>query len=100
LLASLGKSAFAFARGARLAGISVVAIADDRFTGWVPDYRGIPVLSLEAALTQPYDAVLIGETAAVHTARVAADLQPYDVHPIQLHQTPARANVAELVPTG
>lgn len=71
VLADLGKNVFPFDRGAKLAGLHILAIADDRFTRPGRCYRGIPILpTLEAIALSP-DAVVIANAAPVHAAATA-----------------------------
>lgn len=64
LLADLGKNVYAFWRGARAAGIEVVAIAADAFAGRT--YRGTPVVAADAAPLADVDAVVVANTSYVH----------------------------------
>ncbi len=93
LLADLGKNVYAFQRGAERAGLSIAAIADDRFAFEQPgqsassvppargrakilfapspaqqvrQYRGVPVLPVQRALQLEFDAVVVSNAAAVH----------------------------------
>lgn len=71
VFADLGKNAYPFLRGARLAGLDVLAIGDDRF--FAPDrcYRGVPILPLQQALSLAVDALIVANTGAVHASRTA-----------------------------
>lgn len=69
LFAPLGKNTLVYWRGARAAGIEVVAIADDRFHGaGLLSYRGAPVLRVDDALSLAYDAVVIANSAPIFAA--------------------------------
>lgn len=71
ILADLGKNAFPFVRGAKLANLDTLAIADDRFTRPGRCYRGIPILPTPQALAASPDAIVIANTAPVHAAATA-----------------------------
>lgn len=66
VLADLGKNIYAYYRAARDADITVLAVGDDRFCGPGRRYRGVPVLSVEDALDLDPDAVIVGNSSAVH----------------------------------
>lgn len=74
IFAELGKNVFAFYRGARLAGIEVAAIGDDRLAGPNRRYRGVPVVLMDEALRSVADAVVISNTSHVHSADACARL--------------------------
>lgn len=75
LLADLGKNIFAFWRGARLAGIEVVAIAADALAeSRERRYRGIPILPTADALTKDFDAIVVANTSYAHAAVRAREL--------------------------
>jgi len=83
VFADLGKNIFPFLQGARLAGLEVTAVGDDRFAAPGRAYRGIPVLPLEEALSQHCDAVVIANTGPVHattTHRRLRRLTPMPIH--------------------
>jgi len=63
VFADLGKNIFAFVRAAARSGVQVLAIGDDRFAAPRRFYRGIPVISLEEALSLQSDAIVISNTA-------------------------------------
>lgn len=66
LFAPLGKNTLVYWKGARAAGIEVVAIADDRFRGaGLLTYRGAPVLGGDDAIELAYDAVVIANSAPI-----------------------------------
>lgn len=64
LLADLGKNIYPFVRGARLAGMELVAVADDRFAFPGRAYRGVPVVASGEAARQRFDVVVVSNTAA------------------------------------
>jgi GT2 family glycosyltransferase len=70
--ADLGKNIYPFHAAARELGITVTAIADDRFAAADRSYRGTPILPVEAALDTNPDAVVVSNAAPVHAARTAA----------------------------
>ncbi|MBI5866615.1 MAG: glycosyltransferase [Planctomycetes bacterium] len=74
ILADWGKNAYAFVRGASLAGLLVKAIADNRFAAQGRAYRGIPILKTEEVFRRPYDAVVVANTSYVHAGIAAAEL--------------------------
>lgn len=61
----LGKNVYAFHRAAKLAGIDIAGIGDDRFALAGRTYRGAPVVSVDTALALSSDAVVVMNTAAV-----------------------------------
>ncbi len=66
VLADLGKNVFTFHRAAKLAGLVIQAIGDDRFYAAGRRYRGTPIVPLEDALNLGGDAVVVGNSSAVH----------------------------------
>ena len=69
VLADVGKNLYAFARGAGAAGLEVVAIASDDLGGDVRTYRGIGIVTTDAACALPADAWVISNTSYVHAER-------------------------------
>jgi len=69
LLADLGKNVYAFHRGARIAGLEIAAIADDRFAASGRTYRGTPVINWNEACDRPFDAVIVSNMSPVHARR-------------------------------
>ncbi len=69
ILADLGKNVFSFFKAGNDAGISISAIADDRFASPGRSYRGISVASMEQALAREHDAVVVSNTGPEHAAR-------------------------------
>lgn len=82
LLADLGKNIFPFVRAAELVGLQVTAVADDFFAAPDRRYRGTRVTTLESALTTPFDAIVISNTAPIHAARRRAILSQVTSAPI------------------
>ncbi len=83
LLADFGKNVFAFWRGAVLAGVEPVAIADDGFAD--PSgrrYRGTPILPTGEALRADFDAVVVANTSYAHAARRARAITPLTDRPV------------------
>lgn len=74
VLADLGKNAYAFVRAAGESGIQVLSLADNRFASEQRRYRGIPIVTVDEALSQKPDAVVIANTSYVHATRRAAEL--------------------------
>lgn len=71
-LIDLGKNVYPFVRGARLAGLELLAIGDNRFAAAGRDYRGIPILPRAQAFALPADAYVVANTAWAHAAATAA----------------------------
>lgn len=71
-----GKNIYAFYRGARAAGIKVLAVGDDvqSAAGAGALYRDVPIQPVAAVLALPAEAVVISNTSYVHAARRAATL--------------------------
>jgi GT2 family glycosyltransferase len=69
VLADLGKNIYAFWRGARVAGVEMAAIADDRFAQVTSRYRGIPVCRTEQAIELSADAWVISNMSYVHAGQ-------------------------------
>jgi GT2 family glycosyltransferase len=65
-LVDLGKNIYAFYQAAAAARLSVPAVGDDRFAAPGRLYRGIPVVPLSEALSLDVDAVVVGNSSAVH----------------------------------
>lgn len=83
VLADLGKNIYPFVRGARQAGLHILAIADDRFAQPGRSYRDVTILPAGEALATSPDAVIISNTAPVHAASSAQQLAcmtPCPVH--------------------
>lgn len=74
VLADWGKNAYAFLRGAIVAGVQVLAIGDDRFAAPGRTYRELPILPLDDALALGPDAVVVGNTSYVHAHERWLDL--------------------------
>lgn len=62
----LGKNIYAFHRAAERSGITLAAIADDRFAWPGREYRGIPIVPFEAGLETPCDAFVVCNMASAH----------------------------------
>lgn len=83
LLGDMGKNVFAFWRGARMAGIETVAIANDDFGQTAGRrYRGTAILPTAEALTLDYDAVVVANTSYAHAAERARDVARQTDRPI------------------
>lgn len=83
LFAGFGKNIFPFHESARRLGIDVVAIADDNFHADTRAYRGISIVPTKTATGLEFDAVVVSDTSAVHSARTFAqwkDRTPAPVH--------------------
>ncbi len=72
VFADLGKNILAYHRAAKLAGLQVAAIGDDRFAAQGRHYRGIPVIPLGDALDTPADTVVVANSSPVHGAAIHA----------------------------
>lgn len=68
VLADLGKNVYPFVRGARRAGLQILAIGDDRFARPGRCYRAIPILPMTDALSQKPEAVIVSNCSPVHAA--------------------------------
>jgi len=68
VLADLGKNVYAFHRGARQAGLTVLGIVDDRFAGQNRRYRGVTISPVAELSSLCPDAVVIANTSFVHAA--------------------------------
>jgi GT2 family glycosyltransferase len=66
VLADLGKNVYAFWRGARAAGLQVLAVGDDRFARPGRFYRDVRIVPLEQALRMHADAFVVSNTSYVH----------------------------------
>ncbi len=81
VLVDYGKNVYAFYRGARQAGLEVLAVADDLYAADVGTcgdscllYRGLPIMPVRDALALSPDALVISNTSYVHAAHRAAAL--------------------------
>lgn len=75
LLARRGKNALAFDIAARRAGLEIMGLADDRFAGARGGgvrWRGTAVVREADATREPFDAVVIADSAPIHAAHAAA----------------------------
>lgn len=66
VLADLGKNVFAFHRAAKQAGVVILGVGDDRFYAPGRRYRGTPIVPVEDALHLGADAIVVGNSSAVH----------------------------------
>lgn len=82
VLADLGKNVYAFKRGAEAAGLEVLAIADDLLATRHRHYRGIPLVTTEAALALRADAWVISNTSYAHADRRRSDLSGRTSRPV------------------
>lgn len=83
ILAQWGKNALAFDTASKRVGLSVVAVADDRFaSAGLGSYRGAPVRSADAAMHESFDAVLIADSAPIHAAAAAARWRAMTAKPV------------------
>ncbi|MFQ5806048.1 MAG: glycosyltransferase family 2 protein [Phycisphaerae bacterium] len=69
VLADLGKNVYAFRRGAAAAGLKVLAIADDLLAAAGRAYRGIPIVTTEAALELGAENYVVSNTSYAHAER-------------------------------
>lgn len=82
ILADLGKNIYAFWRGARAAGLRMLAVADDRFCQATGQYRDLPVVSTDEALRHPVDAIVVSNMSFVHAEQRFAALSPRTPAPV------------------
>ena len=82
VLADLGKNVYAFWRAARAVGVDVAAIASDAFAAPGRTYRGVPVLTTDAALKLDPDAYVVSNTSFVHATQCYADLRTRTSRPV------------------
>ena len=80
--ADLGKNVYAYHRGARETGLSVLGIADDRFFRPGRHYRGLPLIPIDRIDDLKPDAVLISNTSFVHAAQTQRRLSARITIPI------------------
>lgn len=71
LFADLGKNMLPCHRAAKRLGIEIVGIADNRLAG-IGHYRGIPIITDEAADALAFDAVIISNSSPVHARQRAS----------------------------
>ena len=71
VFAGLGKNVYAYYRAARRLGVLISSIGDDRFARSGRTYRGVPIVTLEEALSQPCDAIVVADSSAVHGGELA-----------------------------
>ena len=98
ILADHGKNIYAFFRGARAAGIHVVAIADDRLALDGRCYREIPVMTVKESLCHLSDAYVVSNTSYVHAARRQQALSRMTDRPV-MNWFPAPLRTAQPRPT-
>ncbi len=83
LLGDFGKNVFAFWRGARLAGLEMVAVANDTFgRALARRYRGVPIRPTDEAIRLEYDAIIIANTSYAHAARRTEELAARTERPV------------------
>ena len=68
LMVDLGKNFIAWHDAAERLGLEIVGIADQRLGGRGLDYRGIPLLNDEQAMTCGFNAAVISNLSPVHSA--------------------------------
>lgn len=66
LFCDLGKNILAYRQAAGHCGLEVLGIADARLGGLGLRFRGLPLLSDQAALQLPFDAVVISNLSPIH----------------------------------
>jgi GT2 family glycosyltransferase len=80
VFADLGKNICAFLEAARKTGISVLAIADDRFEKPGRRYRGIRIVPFSDIGTYDVDAIVVSNTSPVHASETRRRLKSaYDL---------------------
>ena len=82
IFADLGKNIGAFVHAARQCGIDPIGIADDRYFREGRAYRGIPLVSVQAAGSIEPDAIIISNCAPVHAESTARMWQDLDIAPV------------------
>lgn len=82
VLADLGKNIYPFVAAAKKTSITVLAIADDRFSSVANAYRDIPLIDTDNVCRFNPDAVVVSNTSPVHAASTAKRWSdsPYPVH--------------------
>ncbi len=94
-LLDFGKNVYPFVRGARLAGLEVTAIGDNRFAAPGRDYRGVPIVPQAQAVSLPVDAFVVANTAWAHAEATAATARHATPRPVFCwyggHRAPAAA---------
>ena len=69
LFADFGKNMLGYHRAAQAAGLRVLGIADDALAQAGREYRGLPILPLNMALSAPFDAIVVSNLSPVHAQR-------------------------------
>lgn len=97
VLADVGKNIFAFYRGACEAGLTIRAVADDRFAANGRVYRGIPIVNTEKAISLGPDAYVVGNTSYVHAEQRFRELTNRTSRPVyNWFRPPQREPVGEI----
>jgi len=98
VLAEFGKNAYAYFRAARLAGLKVVALADDGYAAAGRTYRGVAVIPLEVALRLDVDAFVISNTSYVHALARQEELVARTTRPVYNWFPPPRSSESSQPP--
>ncbi|MGE0480889.1 MAG: glycosyltransferase family 2 protein [Phycisphaerae bacterium] len=98
VLADASKNLYTFYRGARMAGLRVLAIADDALAAPGRRYRRVPVAATDDALARGPDAIVVSNTSYVHAARRVAALGARTALPVH-SWFPAPATTSSADPT-
>lgn len=107
VLIDVGKNLRPYFLAAQSAGLTIVAIADERLDGKNWRYHGVPILGDDAAQRLSFDAAIIANSSLVHAARrfeqwsnsqdrPVIDLMTstqHSAHPQQSRAVPARPHV-------
>ena len=91
VFADLGKNVYAFLRAARETGLSVLAIADDRFQKLRRRYRGVHIVPVSSIGTYDVDAIVVSNTSPVHAAETRRRLKSAYSLPVHQWFRPASA---------
>lgn len=82
LFADLGKNILAYRLAAQRCGLEVVAIADLRLGGRDLSFRGLPIVSDDAAAQMDFDAVVVSNLSPVHARTRAAFWRQKQARPV------------------
>lgn len=101
VLADASKNLYAFYRGARAAGMRILAVADDALAAPERRYRRIPVTPTDEALARGPEAIIVSNTSYVHAARRAEALRLRTALPVHSwFPPPTRSASAALAAVG
>lgn len=95
VLVDLGKNVYAFWRGARAAGVQVLAVGDDRFARPDRFYRDVRIVPLAQTARMHADAYVISNTSYVHADRRQRELSQITRLPVYSWFTPPTERMPE-----